>query len=65
MGIELRGKTLGIVGLGKIGMAVAQRALAMEMTILGSDPFVDAEAAAAHGDRAGRGGRAAVAARMS
>jgi D-3-phosphoglycerate dehydrogenase len=47
MGMELRGKTLGIVGLGKIGMAVAERARAMEMVILGSDPFVDAATASA------------------
>ena len=37
-GIELRGKTLGIVGLGKIGQAIAVRARAMEMTVIGSDP---------------------------
>ena len=49
VGTELRGKTLGIVGLGKIGMAVAQRARAMEMTLVGSDPYVSAEVAAAHG----------------
>jgi D-3-phosphoglycerate dehydrogenase len=48
-GTELRGKTLGIVGLGKIGRAVADRARAMEMTILGSDPFVTAEQAALNG----------------
>jgi D-3-phosphoglycerate dehydrogenase / 2-oxoglutarate reductase len=47
VGTELRGKTLGIIGLGKIGLAVAQRARAMEMTLLGSDPFVSAGAAAA------------------
>jgi D-3-phosphoglycerate dehydrogenase len=40
MGRELRGKTLGIVGLGKIGRAVAQRALAFEMTCVGHDPLV-------------------------
>lgn len=45
-GVELRGKTLGIVGLGKIGQAVAARARAMEMTVLGSDPFVTPEQAA-------------------
>src|SRR5450759_1306254 len=39
-GVELRGKTLGIVGLGKIGQAIAMRARAMEMTVLGSDTFV-------------------------
>jgi len=48
-GRELRGKTLGIVGLGKIGMAVADRARAMEMKLLGSDPFVTADQAANHG----------------
>jgi D-3-phosphoglycerate dehydrogenase len=39
-GRELRGKTLGIVGLGQIGRAVAQRALAFQMTCLGHDPLV-------------------------
>jgi D-3-phosphoglycerate dehydrogenase len=48
-GVELRGKTLGIVGLGKIGQAIAARARAMEMTVLGVDPFISAEAAANHG----------------
>ena len=48
-GLELRGRTLGIVGLGKIGQAIAVRALAMEMTVLGVDPFISAEAAANHG----------------
>lgn len=48
-GVELRGKTLGIVGLGKIGLAVADRARALEMTILGQDPYVTAEAAAGRG----------------
>ena len=45
-GMEVRGKTLGIVGLGKIGQAIAKRARAMEMTVLGSDPFVTVEQAA-------------------
>ena len=48
-GVELRGKTLGIVGLGKIGQAIAVRARAMEMTVLGVDPFISAEAAANYG----------------
>ena len=48
-GLELRGRTLGIVGLGKIGQAIAVRARAMEMTVLGVDPFVTAEQAANHG----------------
>src|SRR5712671_3444101 len=39
-GTELRGKTLGIVGLGKIGLEVAKRARAFGMEIIGHDPFV-------------------------
>ena len=50
-GRELRGKTLGIVGLGKIGMAIADRARGMEMEVLGHDPYVTEEAAANHGVR--------------
>jgi len=49
MGHELRGRTLGIVGLGKIGQAVADRARAMDMPLIGNDPYVSAEIAAAHG----------------
>jgi D-3-phosphoglycerate dehydrogenase len=48
-GLELRGRTLGIVGLGKIGLAIALRARAMEMTVIGVDPFVSSEQAANHG----------------
>ena len=48
-GVELRGRTLGILGLGKIGMAIADRARAMEMEVIGHDPFVTPEAAANHG----------------
>jgi D-3-phosphoglycerate dehydrogenase len=39
-GTELRGKTLGIVGLGRIGLEVARRAQAFEMKIIAHDPFV-------------------------
>ena len=42
MGTQLAGKTLGIVGLGRVGQAVATRALAMEMRVLGYDPFLAA-----------------------
>ncbi len=42
-GRELRGKTIGIVGLGKIGRAVAQRAQAFEMRCVGHDPFVSGD----------------------
>ena len=48
-GHELRGKTLGVVGIGKIGQAIADRARALEMTVIGSDPFVSVEQAAGHG----------------
>lgn len=48
-GVELRGKVLGIVGLGKIGLAVAARARGLEMTVIGADPYVTAEQAALHG----------------
>ena len=39
-GTQLAGKTLGVVGLGRIGRTVATRALAMDMTVVGFDPFV-------------------------
>ncbi len=39
-GSELRGKTLGILGLGRIGLEVARRARAFGMTLIGHDPFV-------------------------
>lgn len=45
MGVEMRGKTLGILGLGRIGSGVAKRALAMEMNIIAYDPFIRAEQA--------------------
>jgi len=41
VGGELFGKTLGIVGLGRIGRLVAQRALAFGMTIIAHDEFID------------------------
>jgi len=40
---ELKGKTLGLAGLGNVGKKVAKVAVALEMTVLGNDPFVDAE----------------------
>jgi D-3-phosphoglycerate dehydrogenase len=39
-GTELRGKTLGIIGLGRIGMEVARRAAAFGMTLVAHDPYV-------------------------
>ena len=44
-GVELHGKTLGIVGLGRVGVLVAQRAHAFGMQLLAFDPFVSAERA--------------------
>ncbi|HNX26890.1 MAG TPA: phosphoglycerate dehydrogenase [Phycisphaerae bacterium] len=38
-GTQLAGKTLGVVGLGRIGKAVAKRGIAMQMRVLGYDPF--------------------------
>lgn len=45
-GVELRGKTLGIVGFGRIGRAVAKRALAFEMRVIAYDPYITADLAA-------------------
>ncbi|MCZ7527103.1 MAG: phosphoglycerate dehydrogenase [Acidimicrobiia bacterium] len=44
-GVELHGKTLGVVGLGRVGVLVAQRALAFGMHLLAYDPYVSAERA--------------------
>jgi D-3-phosphoglycerate dehydrogenase len=46
MGVQLAGKTLGIVGLGRIGLAVAARARAFEMRVVGYDPFLSPDRAA-------------------
>jgi D-3-phosphoglycerate dehydrogenase len=40
MGIEVRNKTLGVVGLGKVGTEVAKRAQGLEMQIIAFDPYV-------------------------
>ena len=45
MGTQVAGKTLGIVGLGRIGLEVAKRAQALEMKVLGYDPFMSKERA--------------------
>jgi D-3-phosphoglycerate dehydrogenase len=44
-GTQLAGKTLGVVGLGRIGRTVASRAIAMEMNVLGYDPYFTAPTA--------------------
>lgn len=45
VGVEMRGKVLGIIGLGRIGSGVAKRALAMDMTVLAYDPYISDERA--------------------
>jgi len=42
-GVELYRKTLGVLGIGKIGQEVAKRGLAFEMTVIAYDPFVTQE----------------------
>jgi len=42
-GVELAGKTLGVVGFGRIGQQVARRAVGLGMTVLAYDPFVGSE----------------------
>ncbi|HLK45908.1 MAG TPA: phosphoglycerate dehydrogenase, partial [Acidimicrobiales bacterium] len=44
-GVELHGKTLGIIGLGRIGTLVAQRALSFGMRLVAYDPYVSADRA--------------------
>jgi D-3-phosphoglycerate dehydrogenase len=46
VGTQLAGKTLGIIGLGRIGTAVAKRAVAMDMQVIAYDPFLSTDRAA-------------------
>lgn len=39
-GVEIGGKTLGLIGIGNIGKETAKRAIAMEMSVIAYDPFV-------------------------
>ena len=48
-GTQLAGKTLAIIGLGRIGQCVAQRARGLEMCVIGYDPFLSAERAREQG----------------
>lgn len=41
LGIQLQGRVLGLIGLGRVGRVVAQRCLAFGMTVLAYDPYVD------------------------
>lgn len=45
MGIELRDKTLGVIGLGRIGQALAKRAQAFDMTVVAYDPYLPPQVA--------------------
>lgn len=45
VGVELRGKTLGIIGMGRIGAGVAKRAMAFDMNIIAYDPYINEERA--------------------
>lgn len=49
MGVELNGKTLGIIGLGRIGTIVAERAMCLQMKVIAYDPFVTPEMAVKKG----------------
>src|SRR5437899_7169577 len=46
IGTQLAGKTLGVVGLGRIGREVARRAAGLDMKVVGHDPFLSTERAA-------------------
>ncbi len=48
MGVQLMGKTLGVIGLGRIGTQVAKRAQAFGMEVIAYDPYVSEEAARAN-----------------
>jgi D-3-phosphoglycerate dehydrogenase len=48
-GSQLEGKTLGVVGLGRVGLAVAKRALGFGMTVVGFDPLLSTEKALEQG----------------
>ena len=45
MGVEITGKTLGVIGCGNIGSIVADRALGLKMKVIAYDPFLSPERA--------------------
>ena len=50
-GTQIAGKTLGVVGMGRVGRIVAKRCAAMEMKVIGFDPFITPEMAAEYHTR--------------
>ncbi len=51
VGVELRGKTLGVVGFGRIGSGVAKRAQAFDMNVIAYDPYINEARAKSMGVR--------------
>jgi D-3-phosphoglycerate dehydrogenase len=51
MGVEVYGKTLGVIGIGNIGMIVAEKAVALGMKVIVADPILDSRATDALGAR--------------
>src|SRR6185312_7602654 len=45
MGVEITGKTLGVIGCGNIGAIVAERAIGLKMKVIAYDPFLSEERA--------------------
>ncbi len=60
MGVELTGKTLGVIGAGNIGGIVCDRARGLHMKVIAYDPFLSDEKAAQDACGKGRAGRAAA-----
>ena len=64
MGVEITGKTLGMIGCGNIGSIVADRAIGLKMRVIAYDPFLSPERAARSRRREGRARRSARARRF-
>ena len=45
VGVELRNKTLGVIGMGRIGSGVAKRAMAFDMNVIAYDPYINEDRA--------------------
>ena len=57
MGVEITGKTLGVIGCGNIGSIVAARGVGLKMHVIAYDPFLSEQRASELGRREGRSGR--------